>query len=84
MTQTGAAADRAHAGDDAVGGRVGLLAAREEQVLLELGAGIEEEPEAVADEELALRPELVAVLDVPLLGRARSRPGGAARSRPAW
>ena len=60
------AQDRAHAGDDAVGGHLGLGGAGEEPVLLELGAGIEEEAEAVADEELALRPELVAVLDVPL------------------
>ena len=54
-------------GDDAVGGRVGLLVAREEQVLLELGARIEQKLEAVADEELALVPELVAVLGVALL-----------------
>ena len=57
---------RAHARDHAVGGRVGLGGAGEEPVLLELGAGVEEEAEAVADEELALRPELVAVPDVPL------------------
>ena len=57
---------RADARDHAVGGQVGLGGAGEEPVLLELGAGVEEEAEALADEELAFRPELVAVLDVPL------------------
>ena len=59
--------DRPDARDDAVGRRLRLLGAGEEPVLLELGAGIEQEAQAVADEELALRPELVAVLGVPLL-----------------
>src|SRR5262249_50250609 len=39
----------------------------EEPVLLELGAGIEEQLEAIAHEELALGPQLLAVLDVALL-----------------
>jgi hypothetical protein len=63
----GAAAHRAHAGDDAVGGRVRLLVSGEQEVFLELGAGIEQEAETVADEELALVLQLVAVLEVALL-----------------
>ncbi len=62
-----AAADRAHPGDHAVGGGVRLLVAREEEILLELGAGIQEQLQAVADEELAFVLELLAVLDVALL-----------------
>ena len=57
----------ADAGDDAVGRRIGLLVAREEEVLLELGSRVEEELQAVADEELALVLQLVPVLDVALL-----------------
>ena len=45
----------------------GSVGAGEQPVLLELGAGIEEELEPVADEELALRAELVAVPGVALL-----------------
>ena len=67
MTHTVRPPDRPHAGDDAVGGRVGLLVAREEEVLLELRARIQQQLQPVADEELALVPELVAVLDVALL-----------------
>ena len=63
----GAAAHAADAGHDAVGRRVGLLVAGEQPVLLELAAGIEEELEAVADEELALGAQLVAVAGVALL-----------------
>src|SRR4029453_783068 len=63
----GTASDRADAGDNAVGGRVGLDIAGEQPVLLELGAGIEEELEPVAHEELALGPKLVAVAGVALL-----------------
>src|SRR5262249_57383642 len=44
-----------------------LLAAREEEVLLELRSRVEEEAEAIADEELAFFLQLVAVLDVALL-----------------
>jgi hypothetical protein len=62
-----AAADRSHPGDDAVGGGIHLLVAREEEVLLELGAGIQKKLQTVADEELAFVPELLAVLDVALL-----------------
>src|SRR3990170_7301644 len=62
-----AAADLPDAGDDPVGGRVGLLAPGEQPILLELAAGVEEELETVADEELALLLELVAILDVALL-----------------
>ena len=63
----GATADRADAGDDAVRGRIRLGGAGEQPVLLEIGAGIEEELEPVAHEELALRAELVAVPGVALL-----------------
>jgi hypothetical protein len=63
----GTGPDRADAGDNAVGGRVGLDIASEQPVLLELGAGIEEELEPVAHEELALGPKLVAVAGVALL-----------------
>src|SRR5205823_13034119 len=63
----GAAADPPDARDDAVGRRVGLLGSREQPVLLELGAGIEEELQAIPDEQLALLPELLAVLRVALL-----------------
>jgi hypothetical protein len=69
----GAAADRAHARHHAVGGRVRLLVAGEEEVLLELGAGVEQESEAVADEELPLFLQLVAVLEVTLLDGRASR-----------
>src|SRR5215467_7085291 len=62
-----AAAHPAHSSDHAVGGSVRLLAAREEEVLLELRSGVEEEAEAIADEELAFFLQLVAVLDVALL-----------------
>src|SRR5262249_21157562 len=62
----GPAEDRADSGDDAVGRRLGLAGAGEEPVLLELGPGVEQKIEPVADEELALGSELVAVLDVPL------------------
>src|SRR2546428_562588 len=55
------------AGDPAVGGSVGLGRAREQPVLLERGARVEEELEAVTDEQLALFTELVAVLRVALL-----------------
>src|SRR5436309_1323752 len=58
---------RAAAGGSAVGGRVGLLVSGEEEVLLELGGRVEEELETIADEELALVLQLVAVLDVALL-----------------
>ena len=63
----GTPADHADAGDHAVGRRVGLVGAREEPVLLELGARIEKELQPVADEELAFLAELVAVLRVTLL-----------------
>src|SRR2546422_492294 len=63
----GLAADLADAGDHAVGRRVGLLVAREEPVLLELAARIEQQLQPIAHEHLALGLELVAVLDVPLL-----------------
>src|SRR5437899_12668744 len=53
----GAAADSPDPRDDAVGRCVGLLGAREEPVLLELGAGVEEELQSVPDEELAFLPE---------------------------
>src|SRR5207247_5916498 len=58
---------RAHAGHDAVGRGVGLLVAREEEVLLELRAGIEQQLQPVPDEELAFLLQLLAILDVPLL-----------------
>src|SRR5262249_114676 len=61
------AAHRPHAGDDAISGRVGLLVAREKKVLLELRAGIEQKLESLANEELAFFPELLPILDVPLL-----------------
>ena len=41
--------------------------AREEEVLLELAAGIQEQLQSVADEELAFGPELVTILGVALL-----------------
>src|SRR3989441_10599080 len=63
----GLAADLADSGDDAVGRRVRFLVAREEPVLLELGARVEEQLETIADEHLAFGPELVAVLRVALL-----------------
>src|SRR5712691_8614227 len=56
-----------HPGHDTVGRRVDLLVAGEQPVLLELAAGVEQQLEAVADEELALRAQLVAVADVALL-----------------
>src|SRR6266436_1018722 len=62
-----AAADPADAGHHTVRGSIGLLVAREEEVFLELGPGIEEQVEAIADEELAFFRELVAVLGVALL-----------------
>ena len=63
----GAAADPADPGDDAVSGRVRLLIAGEEEVLLEVRSRIQQEPEAIADEELPFLLELGPVLDVPLL-----------------
>ena len=63
----GAAPHAADAGDDAVGRRVGLVRAREEEVLLELAARIEQQLQSVADEELAFGPELVTILGVALL-----------------
>src|SRR5207249_6273196 len=63
----GAAADSPDPRDDAVGRRVGLLGAREEPVLLEPGAGVEEERQSVPDDELAFLPQLLAVLRVALL-----------------
>src|SRR5882762_2303124 len=50
----GAATHPADAGHDAVRRRVGLLVAGEEEILLEPGSAVEEELEAIADEELAL------------------------------
>ena len=63
----GAPPDTTHAGHHTVGGGVGFLIAREEEVFLELGPGIEEELEPVAYEELALLGQLGAVLGVALL-----------------
>ena len=57
---------RADARDHAVGGRSGSAERARSQSSWNCGAGVEEEAEAVADEELAFRPELVAVPDVPL------------------
>ena len=69
----GAPAHRSHARDDAIRRGVRLFGAREEPVLLELRARIEQEREPVADEELALGLQLVAVADVSLLDAPRSR-----------
>jgi hypothetical protein len=63
----GAAADPADPGDDAVSGRVRLLVAGEEEVLLEVRSRIQQKPEAISDEELSFLLELGPVLDVPLL-----------------
>src|SRR5215470_6669563 len=63
----GAATHATDTGDDAVGRCVGLLRAREQPVFLEVTPGIEQALEPLADEELALGLELVAILDVPLL-----------------
>src|SRR5204862_4749741 len=52
---------------DRVRRRVPLLRAREEPVPLDVGAGVEEELQAVADEELAFLAKLLAVLRVALL-----------------
>src|SRR4029453_16519456 len=73
----GPPAHGADAGDHAIGRRVGLLAPREQKVFLELGAGIEEELQAITDEELALGAQLLAILDVALLdpGPFRVIPG---------
>jgi hypothetical protein len=57
----------AHAGHHAVGRRVGLTMAGEQPVLFQLGAGIEQQREAIADEELPLGAQLVTILRVPLL-----------------
>src|SRR5439155_876961 len=54
----GLAADLADARHDAVGGRLRLLVAREEPILLELRAGIEQQLEAIAHEHLAFGPAL--------------------------
>src|SRR4026208_1079574 len=70
----GAAAHRPHPGDHAVGGRVRLLVAREEEVFLGFGPRVEEQLQAIANEELAFLLELVAVLDVPLLDAAALPP----------
>jgi hypothetical protein len=63
----GATADPAHPGDDTVSGRVRLLVAGKEKVLLEVRSRIQQEPEAIPDEELPFLLELGPVLDVPLL-----------------
>ena len=60
-------ADAAHASHHPISGRIRFLRASEEPVLLERGAGVEQELQAVADEELALLAQLVPVLDVALL-----------------
>src|SRR6266545_3104050 len=61
------AADPPAPGDPAIGGGVGLGRAGEQPVLLELGAGVEQELQSIADEELAFLAELVAILRVALL-----------------
>ena len=61
------AEDGADAGHDAVGRGLGFLRASQAPVFLELGAGIEQELQAIADEELAFLAELVPVAEVPLL-----------------
>jgi hypothetical protein len=61
------AAHASDAGDDPVGRRVGFLVAGEQPVLLQRGTGIQQQLEPVADEELALGAELVAVPRVALL-----------------
>src|SRR5262249_55032380 len=63
----GAAAHAAHAGDDAIGRRVGLVGAREQPLLLQLGAGVQQELQSIPHEQLALGFQLVAVLGVALL-----------------
>src|SRR5262249_57674714 len=63
----GLAANLADTGDHPVGGGVALLIAREQPVLLELGARIEQELEAVPHEHLAFGAQLVAILRVALL-----------------
>src|SRR5262249_22063656 len=62
----GAAPDHADTGHDAISGRVRLLVAREQEVLLEIGAGIEQQLQSVADEQLAFLSKLVAILEVAL------------------
>ena len=67
MHAHGPAPHGSHAGHDAVGRGVSLLVTREEEVFLERRAGIEEELQPIADEELAFFLELLPILDVSLL-----------------